>query len=277
MKLGTVETRGTHPIERDQSVVSEEFYGVNIRTKCDTSVGNDRTAWDSAVGAKGIITDRDIPESVHPDGDVVSDVEWSTKRPKEALGLDVTGKTSSRVLYGEGKAPTHCGGAADAEVDDLLRCSPSANFDAATSPSVHVVATFNAGAAGFDKALSPYGNVDGDDDGVTGRGWQTKHPKMALDSDVKSRVPIQGGENLIEEVGDTQVQHGSPGHEPVTEPLGGEGDTGTAAAMGMEPQVLPAETPEYERQRRRPRGGRQSSLTGVQKRAFRNARDAKPE
>ena len=63
----------------------------------------------------------------------------------------------------------------------------------------------------------------------------------------------------------------------IAEPVEVEGDTGIAVAMGLEPQVHPSETPEHERQRRRPRGGKRLNLTGGQRRTYRKVREAEPE
>jgi len=170
--------------------------------------------------------------------------------------------------------------------------------DTIARPYMDATMEVTVGNAGLDRAQGPGRTLDG---AATGWSVHTKYPKMTRESDVKKRAPIEGGGKSVEDIGEMQVQHGSPGHEPVIEPMeveGGlvmagmqhglpghgsatepvevEGDTGIAVAMGLEPQVHPSETPEHERQRRRPKGGKQKNMSENQRKAYRNARNNNP-
>jgi len=281
--------------------VGTEAKVANVRDKFDASAVNDRMAGDIAVDTKDVITDPDVPDSVHPVGYNGFDIEHV---PMRADGTDndngpVGGLDRVHGQRGRGVLDTLVEPNIECKVEGTLGLTAKVGIDTTARPYMDAAAVDTVGDAGLDTAQSSGRTLDG---AVTGWSLHTKYPKMTRESDVKERAPRQGGGESVEDIVGMQVQHGLPahesvtepveveggpgmagvqyglpGHEPETEPVEVEGDTETAAAMGLEPQVLPAETPEYERQRRRPRGGRQSSLTGDQKRAFRNVRDAKPE
>ena len=100
---------------------------------------------------------------------------------------------------------------------------------------------------------------------------------MARDLDGTGRASLQDDRHPTDGVCGTKLQLDVAGREPGPESVMVEVNIGNTAASGPEHLLPSAEIPEQERKRRRPRGGKQSRLTGEQKRACQNERDTRPE
>jgi hypothetical protein len=257
------------------------------------SAVNDRMAGDTAVDTKDVITDPDVPDSVHPVGYNGFDIEHV---PMRADGTDndngpVGGLDRVHGQRGRGVLDTLMEPNIECKVEGTHGRTAKVGIDTTARPYMDAAAEDTVGDAGLDTAQSSGRTL-----GRAATGWSlhTKYPKMTRESDVKERAPRQGGGESVEDIVGMQVQHGLlahesvtepveveggpgmagvqyglPGHKPVTEPVEVEGDTGIAAAMGLESQVYPAEIPELERKGRRPRGGKRLNLTGDQKELIR--------
>jgi len=277
-----LETGEITPINRNQGMVSEVYFP-NTLARCEVEVGKSRTDKDVAVGENDIMNGRNATDPVRSAGNVGSDTERSTKKPKAALELDVTGKTQDRNLDGNRKALTHRGGATAAEFDDVwLECPSGPEHELSLeSPTVErdigmVVATdlkpqFPKSTTGQinGQRIRPNSILHSDVPGC--------EPRMARDLDGTGRASLQDDRHPTDGVCGTNLQLDVAGREPGPESVMVEVNIGNTAASGPEHLLSPAEIPEQERKRRRPRGGKRSNLTGGQRRTYRKVREAEPE
>ena len=102
-------------------------------------------------------------------------------------------------------------------------------------------------------------------------------PRTARDLDGTGRASLQDDRHPTDGVRGTKLQLDVAGREPGPESVMVEVNIGNTAASGPEHLLAPAEIPEQERKRRGPRGGKQSCLTGGQRRVHQKARKAEPE
>jgi hypothetical protein len=263
----------TTPIERNQEA-DNKVYDADMRAVSGTLEANDRGNEDVAFSANAITTDRNVPDSVHPVNNAGSDTERNTKKSKEALELDVKGKTSSLVRHVEGKMPSHRGGAIAIELDYLqleMQSGPGRELSFGLVTAVGDNESVVASGLRLQSHKSTTGLLNGQR--IPG-----SEPGMVRDSNDAGRAFPQDEHILTNCVHSTELQLEVPRCEPGTDSGAAEENIENTAALGLElSQPYSAEQMEPERKRRRPRGGKQKDLTGGQRRAYQKAREAEPE
>ena len=235
-----------------------------MRAVSGTSEVDGRTTEKVSLIAKVTINDWKVPDSVHLMNTAGFDAEQSTKKSKEALELDVKGKFSRRELQIEGKMPVHRGGVMATELDYLqleMQSVPGRELSLESVTAVEDIGTVVIPGVTPQFPTATTGLINGQrvrTNSILQPGVPGREPGMTRNAEITGVAPLLNDRSSI------------------TEPVEVEGDTGIAVAMGLEPQVHPSETPEHERQRRRPRGGKRLNLTGGQRRTYRKVREAEP-